>query len=89
MSFMFFCFDVENLDLSSFNTSNVMNMHYMFYGCQANFIKVSNAEIIKEIKEEMCDCDIVEKDNLDEAKEALDTLKMLGATSTSIIILVK
>ena len=27
------CIKLKNLDLSNFNTSNVMNMENMFYGC--------------------------------------------------------
>ena len=39
------CSSLESLDLSSFNTTNVNNMDYMFYGCSS--LKKENVKINK------------------------------------------
>ena len=52
MSFMFFeCYSLKELNLSNFNTNNVINMKAMFYGCSEKFINKIRAQY-KNIKEQ-------------------------------------
>ena len=40
------CYELENLDLSKFNSSNVKNMSYMFYECnKLKYLNLKNFEI--------------------------------------------
>ena len=44
MSYMFsYCSSLESIDLSSFNTNNVINMSYMFSNCKS--LKKENIKI--------------------------------------------
>ena len=46
------CFSLTNIDLSNFNTNNVTDMGYMFYGCSSlrkKNIKAKDKKILNEI----------------------------------------
>ena len=49
MSSMFYeCSSLESIDLSSFNTTNVNNMSFMFFGCSSlkrENIRINNKDV--------------------------------------------
>ena len=52
MSYMFsYCYNLNNLDLSSFNTKNVKNKSSMLYKCPDSIYE-SNKSIFKKFKKE-------------------------------------
>ena len=48
MSGMFYEYEVESLDLPSFDTSNVMNIFQIFNECKAESLKATDERILGE-----------------------------------------
>ena len=67
-SYMFYdCKNIESINLSSFNSQNVLNMEYMFAGCSnLNIINVSsiNTKAVTKINGIFYGCESLEKINL-------------------------
>ena len=57
---MFYGCNASYLDLSSFNTSNVINMHGMFIRCKAKYINLKSFKTskVKDMDNMFTDCEI-------------------------------